>query len=75
MLEGSPHRRRTNTEEKAKVVAAVWGKEFIQFLAALSILHQDDLKKRMADTKLNGGIITKWRILNKMADSKQDGGH
>ena len=33
------HRRRINTEEKAKVVAAVWGTEFIQFLAALAILH------------------------------------
>ena len=35
------------TEEKAKVVAAVWGLDFIQFLAALAIWLQDDLKKRM----------------------------
>ena len=28
------HRRRINTKENAKVVAAVWGTEFIQFLAA-----------------------------------------
>ena len=27
------HRRRTKTEEKAKVVAAAWGTEWIQFLA------------------------------------------
>ena len=27
------HRKRIQTEEKAKVVAAVWGEEFIQFLA------------------------------------------
>ena len=26
-------------EEKAKVVAAVWGAEFIQFLATLAVLH------------------------------------
>ena len=26
-------------EEKAKVVTAVWGTEFIQFLATLAILH------------------------------------
>ena len=26
-------------EEKAKVVTAVWGTEFIQFLAGLAILH------------------------------------
>ena len=28
-----------NTDEKAKVVAAVWGTEFIHCLAALDILH------------------------------------
>ena len=28
-------RRRTKTEEKAKVVSSVWGKEFIKSLAAL----------------------------------------
>ena len=33
------HRQRINTEEKAKVVAAVLGTEFIQFLAALAVLH------------------------------------
>ena len=36
------HRRRINTEEKAKVVAAAWRTELIQFLAALAILHHDD---------------------------------
>ena len=36
------HRRRKYTEEKAKVVAAVWGTEIIQFLALLAILHWDD---------------------------------
>ena len=35
------------TEEKAKVVAAVWGIELSQFLAVLAILHQDDLMKVM----------------------------
>ena len=34
----SHHRRRINTEEKSKVVAAVWETEFIKFLAALAIL-------------------------------------
>ena len=38
-------RRRINTEEKAKVVPVIWGTELIQFIAALAILHQDDLKK------------------------------
>ena len=42
IIQSENHRRRINTEEKAKVVAAVWGTELIQFLAALAILHQDD---------------------------------
>ena len=33
------HRRRIKTEAKAKVVASVWGPEFIQFLAALAVLR------------------------------------
>ena len=32
---GYTHRRRIKTEEKAKVVAAVWGTELIQFFATL----------------------------------------
>ena len=39
------HRRRIKAEKKAKVVAAVWETVMNQFLAALAILHQDDLKK------------------------------
>ena len=38
------HRKRTKTVEKAKVVAAAWGTEFIQFIAVLAVLHQDDMK-------------------------------
>ena len=38
------HRRRMKTEEKAKVVSAVWGTYLVQFLAALAIWH-DNLKK------------------------------
>ena len=38
-------RTRIKTEEKTKVVTAVWGTELIQFIAALAFLHQDDLKK------------------------------
>ena len=41
-----------NKEEKAKVVAAVWGKKFIQFLAAIATFHLDDLKKRMICTRM-----------------------
>ena len=33
------HRRRINIEEQGKVVSAVWGIEYIQFLAALAVLH------------------------------------
>ena len=32
------HRKRMKTEAEAKVVASVWGTEFIQFLAALAIV-------------------------------------
>ena len=33
------HRIRINTEEKAKIISAVWEAEFIQFLAALAIMQ------------------------------------
>ena len=48
----SPHRRRIYTEEKAKVVTAVWGTEFIPLVVALEVLHQDDIKKRIDCTRL-----------------------
>ena len=41
------YRRRINTEEKAKVVAAAWGEEFIQLLAVLAIVPRTILKSRM----------------------------
>ena len=44
---GAIIKKRIHTEEKAKVVAADWGIELIEFLAALAILYQDDLKNRM----------------------------
>ena len=39
-------------EEKAKLIAAVWGTEFIKFLATLAVLHQDDLNNRMICTRM-----------------------
>ena len=39
-LESHNHRRRIETEGKAKVVVSVWGAEFVQFLAALAVLSQ-----------------------------------
>ena len=47
---GLHHRRIKNTEEK--VVAAVWGTVFIQFLAALAVFNSDDLKNRMNCTRM-----------------------
>ena len=41
------HRRRINTKEKAKVIAAVRGTKFIQFLASLAIFIWKILKKRI----------------------------
>ena len=39
IADGGDHRRRIKAEEKTKVVPAVWGTEFIQFLAALAVLY------------------------------------
>ena len=44
-----------HTKETAKVVATVLGTEFIKICAALAILHQDDMNKRMNFTRM------KWR--------------
>ena len=49
---GFEFRRRIKKEEKAKVVAAIWGTEIIKFLAALAVLHEDDLKNRMNCTRM-----------------------
>ena len=46
------HRISTYTEEKAMAVAAAWEADLIKFLAALAILHQDDLKNRMNCTRM-----------------------
>ena len=55
----SIHRRRIETEGKAKVVASVWGAEFVQFLAALAVLPSSFWKKRLNSAGLfrkNSGI-------------------
>ena len=46
-MQGLPNRRRIYIEETTKVVAAVWGKEFYQFIAARAILRHVNLKNRM----------------------------
>ena len=59
------HCRRRNTKEKAKVVADVWGMEFIQFLAALAILHQDVKKRRNIITATwRNGCFEKMKALS-----------
>ena len=58
-MKGGRNRRRIKTEEMAKVVAAVWGTEWIQFLAALAIFHQDILKKRLNRIL----ALEKWMII------------
>ena len=52
LLGALSHKRMIKTEEKAKVVAVVWGKEFINFLAVLAFLHSDNLKNRMNCTRM-----------------------
>ena len=44
------HRRRMEREAKAKVVASVWGADFVQFLATLADLPQSKWKNRMNST-------------------------
>ena len=39
------HRRRMETEAKAKVVASVWGAKFIHFLAAKAVLPRSIERK------------------------------
>ena len=51
MVNGGPTRRRIKTEEKTKVVAAVWGTECIQFFATLAVLPGKILNKRMNFTR------------------------
>ena len=46
------HRRRIETEGKAKVVTSVWGAEFVQFLAAQAVLHWSIWKKRSNSASL-----------------------
>ena len=48
------HRRRIETEGKAKVVTSVWGAQFVQFLAALAVLPQSIWKKRLNSAGLFG---------------------
>ena len=40
-----PAKRRKKTEKKAKVVTSASGKEFIQLLATLAVLHWDDIEE------------------------------
>ena len=53
------HRRRIKTEEKTKVVAAVWGAELIQFLATLDIFHHDNFDEK---GEYNKGYLTEWML-------------
>ena len=41
---------------EAKIVTDVWGTEWIQFLATLTILHRDDLKKGINSSYSIGAI-------------------
>ena len=57
--------KKKKAEEKAKVVADVWGTEFMQIYAALQIYHYFDLKKRMNRIKESFGkdSLKKWMII------------
>ena len=53
-------------EDKAKVVASVWGEEFVQFLAALAVLPQSIWKKQLNSAGLFGKTL-----YFKMTETKQ----
>ena len=63
-LDALHHRRRIKTEEKAKVVAAVWGHELIQFLAAIDIFHHYEFEEKDVLQKTFVQIIltAKWLV-------------
>ena len=66
------HKRRIKKEEKTKVVTAVWGAEYIQFLTTPSILHQGDLKNwmnctRMKEKRMNSSFsLTSFQCSNEL---------
>ena len=51
------HRWRIKTDEKAKVVAAIWGTELIQLVVAPASLHQDDSKKGMTSSYFHIAMV------------------
>ena len=54
------HRRRIKTEEKAKVVAALWGTELIQILAYLAIFLPEWFEEK--DEHKNNGNLMEWML-------------
>ena len=64
------HTRSTYAEEKAKVVAASWGTELLQFLAAPAIFPQDELKKRLICTLFLQLVPVKISLLFKSSQIK-----
>ena len=64
-------RKRIKTEEKAKVVSTVWGKEFIQFLAALAILHYTVQCRTIFKNRMNWFFFFKSSWCNSSYSSKR----
>ena len=66
-------RRRITTEEKANVVAAVWGTECtgIQFLAALDVLPRTILKSRINSSFFLEIILVQFILNFKLSSTEQ----
>ena len=62
------HKGRVQTEEKAKVVASVWGAKFIQFVFALAVLLRKILNNRMNCIRM----IWKRIVLGKLASTARN---
>ena len=54
--EDADHRRRINTEEKSKVVVAVRGAEFIQFLATLQLFCTRTILKNRTNSSFSSNL-------------------
>ena len=49
---GEDHRITIYTEEKATVIASIWGEEFINFLTTLAVLPRTIMNNRLKSTRM-----------------------
>ena len=67
----SRHRRRINIEEKAKVVAAVWGTDWFISLPQLAVLHYRTILKNMINSYFFQIILVQFFLIFISSYAKQ----